>query len=225
MSSGTVLANRRLLARLLLVTAGMFCFGFVLVPLYNVFCDVTGLNGKTRVGNDATARASGVDGDRWLTVEFTGQVMADLPWELQAAQSKMRVHPGQTAIANYRLRNLSREAVTGQAVPSVSPGKAAAHFKKIECFCFTRQVLAGGESRDMQVRFYVEPDIPQSVTTLTLSYSFFNVAAKQAVGDERLIMSRQKPSRPPGEQGISESPQPLKSGQILTASYAATGAK
>jgi cytochrome c oxidase assembly protein subunit 11 len=164
--------NRRVSLKLAGVAVGMFVFGYALVPLYDVICEVTGLNGKT---GRAEARASDkVDQDRWVTVEFTGNSMGGLPWEFRALQKSMRVHPGEVAVAYYEARNTVAEAITGQAVPSVAPNKAAAHFKKIECFCFSQQLLKAGEYRKMPVQFVVSPDLPKEVTTVTLSYAFFN---------------------------------------------------
>lgn len=176
-------ANRRLVGKLLLVTVAMFGFGFALVPLYKVFCQVTGVNAKPGRADAQVVQASRADTSRWVTVEFTGQAMNGLPWEFRPLQSKIRVRPGETAVAKYFARNLSAEAVTGLANPSVSPPKATAHFKKVECFCFTRQELKAGESREMLVRFLVERDLPEDVKTLTLSYAFFNVGTAQAKND------------------------------------------
>ena len=154
------------------VAVGMFVFGYALVPLYDVICQVTGLNGKpTRAVADAVTR---VDDSRWVTVEFLGNTMSGLPWEFRPVQKSVRVHPGQIAEAYYEVRNTADEPITGQAVPSIAPSRAAAHFKKIECFCFTQQKLASGETRRMPVRFVVDPALARDVSTVTLSYAFFN---------------------------------------------------
>jgi cytochrome c oxidase assembly protein subunit 11 len=165
-------ANRRTGLKLSAVALGMFAFGYALVPLYDVLCEVTGLNGKT---GRAEAKISGpVDSERWVTVEFTGNSMHGLPWEFRPVQKTLRVHPGEVAVAYYEARNAADEVVTGQAVPSVAPNRAAAHFKKIECFCFSRQTLQAREGRRMPVRFVVSPELPKEVGTVTLSYAFFN---------------------------------------------------
>ena len=164
--------------KLAAVALGMFAFGYALVPLYDVICDVTGLNGKT--GRVEVERGANVDTSRWVTVEFTGNSMGGLPWEFRPQQKTLRVHPGQTAVAYYEAHNTTDEAITGQAVPSVAPNKAAAYFKKIECFCFTRQTLAARETRQMPVRFTVEPNLSRDVHTVTLSYAFFNADAASA---------------------------------------------
>lgn len=154
------------------VALGMFAFGYALVPLYDVICEVTGLNGKTGRAEARTVERVAVD--RWVTVEFTGNTMAGLPWDFRPLQHSMRVQPGQTVTAYYEVSNTTGDAITGQAVPSVAPNKAAAHFKKIECFCFTQQSLQAGESRKMPVLFVVNPELPKDVSTVTLSYAFFN---------------------------------------------------
>ena len=164
--------NRRVSLKLAGVALGMFVFGYALVPLYDVICDVTGLNGKTGRA-EATVRDK-VDQDRWVTVEFTGNSMSGLPWEFRSLQKSMRVHPGEVAVAYYEARNTAGEAITGQVVPSVAPNRAATHFKKIECFCFSQQLLKAGENRKMPVRFVVSTDLPKEVGTVTLSYAFFN---------------------------------------------------
>lgn len=175
---------RRTGLKLVAVALGMFAFGYALVPLYNVICEVTGLNGKT--GRVQASESGAVDSTRWVTVEFTGNSMKGLPWEFGPEQKSMRVHPGASMVAYYQARNISGESITGQAVPSVAPNKAAAHFKKIECFCFTRQTLKPQESRQMPVRFVVDANLPRSVNTVTLSYAFFNadpVSAKKFGGN------------------------------------------
>lgn len=170
--------------RLAAVTLGMFAFGYALVPLYDVICEVTGLNGKT---GRAEATVQGpVDTSRWVTVEFMGNTTSGLPWEFRPLQKSMRVHPGEVAVAHYEARNIAAEAITGQAVPSVAPNKAASYFKKIECFCFTQQKLAAGEARRMPVQFVVDPALSRDVSTVTLSYAFFNadqVSAKKYGGN------------------------------------------
>ena len=184
--------NRRVSLKLAGVALGMFVFGYALVPLYDVICDVTGLNGKTGRA-EATVRDK-VDQDRWVTVEFTGNSMSGLPWEFRSLQKSMRVHPGEVAVAYYEARNTAGEAITGQAVPSVAPNRAATHFKKIECFCFSQQLLKAGENRKMPVRFVVSTDLPKEVGTVTLSYAFFNadqLSAKKYGGSAPEVASHE----------------------------------
>lgn len=173
-------ANGRLTRKLWLATLAMFGFGFALVPLYNVFCQITGLNGKTGRVEAQASQAMAVDESRWVTVEFTASVNSGMPWEFKAKQTRMRVHPGATYTAAYYARNTAAETITGQAVPSVTPGRAASHFNKIECFCFDRQELKAGERKEMPVRFVVDRNLPPEVSTVTLSYTFFNVDAVSA---------------------------------------------
>lgn len=157
---------------MLWLVAASILFAISLVPLYDVFCTVTGLNGKT--SNEAALISSGVDTSRTVKVEFTGNVMPGLGWNFYPKQASMRVHPGQIETAIFVAKNITNEAVSGQAVPSVSPGEASEHFKKIECFCFVRQELKPGESKEMPLRFYVSKDLPDDVEVVTLSYAFFS---------------------------------------------------
>ena len=166
-------AQRRTVLKLTAVALGMFVFGYALVPLYDVICDATGLNGKTARIQAATNIKE--DQSRWVTVEFTGSTMRGLPWEFRPEQTSIKVHPGQIVTAWYEARNMADETITGQAVPSVAPNNAAAHFKKIECFCFTKQPLQAGEKKRLPVQFVVDPSLPAEVTTLTLAYAFFNL--------------------------------------------------
>lgn len=156
----------------------MFGFGFALVPLYNVLCEVAGLNGKSSTLTGAGAPAAAVataTPAREVTVEFVASTNADLNWEFRPAVAHMKVRLGETAEAVYVARNRETHAVTGQAIPSVAPGLAARHFHKIECFCFTEQTLGAGEHKDMTVRFRVDPALADSIHTVTLGYTFFDL--------------------------------------------------
>ena len=165
-------ANSRVVKRLAIAAACMFGFGFALVPLYDVFCEVTGLNGKTGRMEQEEALSKTVDEEREVTVEFLATVHSDLPWEFKPMVRKIRVHPGEVTEVNYFARNIAGEVVTGQAVPSVAPGQAAKYFSKTECFCFTRQALGPGEGKEMPLRFIVDPELPENVRTVSLSYTF-----------------------------------------------------
>jgi cytochrome c oxidase assembly protein subunit 11 len=166
-------ANRRIVRRLVLAAVLMFGFGFALVPLYSVFCDITGLNGKTGRIDAEHALTAQVDRDRLVTVELLGSVNSDLPWEFRPMVRQLRVHPGEVTEVHYLARNRNDSRVTGQAVPSVAPGLAAKYFNKTECFCFTRQTLQAGEAKEMPVRFVVDPALPEDVVRISLSYTFF----------------------------------------------------
>ena len=166
-------ANRRVVRRLAVVVLAMFGFGFALVPLYDVFCDVTGINGKTGRIAAEEALSRQVDEQRLVTVEFVATVNSDLPWEFRPLVRKIQVHPGEIREVNYFAQNRTNRTVAGQAIPSLAPGVAAKYFNKTECFCFTRQTLGPGEGRDMPLRFVVDPDLPAEVRTVSLSYTFY----------------------------------------------------
>ena len=176
-------ANRRLALRLLAVTAAMFGFGYALVPLYEIVCDLTGIGGRTGVISEAEARGGAVDSTRVVEVQFVATVNSGLRWAFEGPGKPMEVHPGQVYEASFSASNLSRRAVVGQAVPSVTPAGAAAHFDKIECFCFTRQRLEPGETRAMPVRFVVDEGIPRRIGALTLAYTFFEAEPAAARDD------------------------------------------
>ena len=169
--------NRRSALRLMLVVVGMFGFGYALVPLYEVFCQVTGINGRTGVV-EARQLDGEVDRTRLVTVEFTGIVNSSLPWDLEPETLRMQVHPGEVYETHYVARNRSDRRTTGQAVPSVAPNVASLYFNKTECFCFTRQTFDGGESREMPVRFVLSRNLPPDIRTVTLSYTFFELDEK-----------------------------------------------
>ncbi|HEY3326424.1 MAG TPA: cytochrome c oxidase assembly protein [Novimethylophilus sp.] len=171
-------ANRRLVVKLLWVIAGAILFTIALVPLYNVMCQVTGFNGKTKGTAEQASKSMKVDQSRWITVEFTSNVMPGLAWDFYPRQASMKVHPGQIELATYVAKNVANRAVVGQAIPSVSPGQASLYFKKIECFCFQRQALKPGETKEMPLTFFVSPDLPKNIETITLSYAFYS-AVKQ----------------------------------------------
>ncbi len=163
--------------KLLGLAAGMFCFGYLMVPMYDIICEVTGLNGKTgRISIAESEQRLAEAGDavgREITVEFVGIVSAGANWEFTPNQRSMKVFPGRQYETSYFARNLSSSTMIGQASPSVSPSSAAKYFNKTECFCFTRQVFEGNGGRDMPVTFVIDPKIPPNVDRVTLSYTFF----------------------------------------------------
>ena len=164
--------NRRSAWKLGLVVAAMFGFGYALVPLYDVFCEVTGLGGRTGVVQAGTLPAT-VDESRLVTVSFDATVNSALPWELRPSQPEMKVHPGRLYKTHYVARSRSGRPTTGRAVPSVAPAVASRYFNKTECFCFTSQHLEPGEERRMAVHFVVSEQLPERVEALTLSYILF----------------------------------------------------
>ncbi|HEU4619091.1 MAG TPA: cytochrome c oxidase assembly protein [Gammaproteobacteria bacterium] len=163
--------HRNLTLKLVVWAVAMFGFGYALVPLYSVFCQITGLNGKTaNVKEEVKVQP---DLSRTIRVEFVAAVPEGAPWEFHPDVGHMEVHPGQLYEAQYFARNLTARPLTGQAVPSVSPGEAAKYFKKTQCFCFTQQNFAANEGREMKVVFSVDPNLPKWIDTLTLGYTFF----------------------------------------------------
>lgn len=155
-------------------TVVMFGFGYALVPLYDVFCKLTGINGKTqRVVEDENNKQ--YPSDRWVKVRFDANINGDLPWTLKSKKQNMRVRPGKFYDATYIVHNKYFKSVVGQAIPSVSPSVASLYFMKSECFCFVNQLLKAGETQEMLVRFEVDKDLPEGVEDITLSYTFFRV--------------------------------------------------
>lgn len=187
------LSHSRLIGRLLLLVAGAFIFAFAMVPLYNVLCEATGFNGKTTSpktilngfgvgGLQATnTPTSKVDTSRTVRVEFTGTVMPGLPWEMRPLTLSLEIHPGEMQQVSYLVRNTSNRTIVGQAVPSISPGLAAQHFEKIECFCFSQQTLAPGEAREMPLAFIVKPEVDRNISQITLSYAFFSIDGQREI--------------------------------------------
>lgn len=158
--------------------------GFAMVPLYDVICRVTGINGKTNGTAVAAPTNTQVDTSRWVTVEFLGHAMPGVGLQLKPETFSMRVHPGEVIHTNYTVTNLTQDAFVGQAVPSVTPAVAAPSFQKIECFCFSQQAFQGKETRTLPVVFYVKPDIDPELGTITLSYTFFEAVKDQAATTE-----------------------------------------
>lgn len=166
------LKNKRLGLKLLWIVGGSLLFAFALVPLYDVLCSLTGLNGKTNNTAAVLSKAK-VDNSRWVTIQFTTNVMPGLGWNFHPKQPSIKLHPGQIETVIFVAKNTTNEVVAGQAVPSITPGVAAANLKKIECFCFVKQSLKPGEEKEMPLRFFVSPELPKDVSDMTLSYSFF----------------------------------------------------
>lgn len=163
-----------LLKKLILVITVMFGFAFALVPLYDVFCRITGLNGKTAEQPASTDRAV-IDSKRTIQMEFLAHADTQMPWQFTQETDRLSIRPGEMKLVNYRVFNPTDRTMIGQAVPSVSPGPAAAYLKKVECFCFHRQELRAGESKLMPLKFYVDPALPSDINTITLSYSLYDI--------------------------------------------------
>jgi cytochrome c oxidase assembly protein subunit 11 len=167
--------NRRLFAKLALIAAGMFGFGYALVPFYYQICAAWGVNALGEV-REAPVNTQ-VDRARVITVEFDANAHG-LPWRFRPLVNHIQVHPGELATVEYEVSNPHSVAVTGQAVPSYGPAYAGEYFKKVECFCFTQQTLAPGETRRMPVTFVIDPRLPRDVSSIALSYTFFEVAGR-----------------------------------------------
>lgn len=167
--------NRRLSRRLTIVAIGMFGFAFALVPFYNQICAALGVN--SLVEKNEAPLNSQVDSSRTVTIELDANAH-NLPWRFRPLVSELKVHPGELAMVEYEIVNVREAPVTGQAVPSYGPQSAGEYFKKIECFCFTHQTLAPGETRRMPVVFVVDPKLPKDINTIALSYTFFEVAGR-----------------------------------------------
>jgi len=165
--------NKSTVTKLLLVALGMFGFGFALVPLYDVLCDITGLGGKTRAAYDY--QPTGTDTSRLIRVNFMTQTNDGMPWQFWSEQGGVRVHPGELKEVTFFVKNTTDRPMVGQAVPSVVPAAAAEYFHKTECFCFRSQFLEPGETLEMPMRFIVGPELPKHVQAISLSYSLFDV--------------------------------------------------
>ena len=177
--------NRRMLGKLVVVVAMMFGFGYALVPMYRAICDALGINvlslteqklaSGSWTGKKSMANTQ-VDLSRSITVEFDANARG--PWDFKPAQRSLQVHPGEMATVMYEFKNIQNRTMAAQAIPSYAPQQASPHFNKMECFCFNQYTLAAGESRQWPVVFVIDPKLPKDVTTITLSYTFFEVGGK-----------------------------------------------
>jgi cytochrome c oxidase assembly protein subunit 11 len=170
--------NRRMLIRLALIAAAMFGFGYALVPFYYAICRAWNVGSLEQADEAVNTQ---VDATRTLTIEFDANARG-LPWRFKPVVNHVEVHPGQVATVEYEVVNERDTPVTGQAIPSYGPEYAGEYFKKIECFCFSQQTLGPGERRLMPVVFVVDPKLPKDVHTISLSYTFFEVAGRGGKG-------------------------------------------
>ncbi|MEW9797777.1 cytochrome c oxidase assembly protein [Alteromonas sp. CYL-A6] len=175
--SATANQNNKLVIKLLLVVVGMFGFGFALVPLYDVFCDITGINGKTD-NQAASYQAVEIDPSREITVEFITRTNSGMPWEFRAETQRVKVHPGELNTVSFYVRNPANTDIIAQAIPSVSPGQAALFLNKTECFCFNQQPLSAGDEATLPMQFYVDPQIPEDIHYFTVQYTLYDVTAR-----------------------------------------------
>jgi cytochrome c oxidase assembly protein subunit 11 len=171
--------NQRTLKKLLIWSVAMFGFAFLMVPFYNVICDITGLNGKTS-STAATDVPEQVVADRTVTVEFITQKGDGLTGEFTSETKRVKVHPGEITLVHFYASNPTSKDMITQSIPSVSPGEAARYLHKTQCFCFDQQTLAAGERKDMPMIFYLDPEIPGHINQFTLSYTIFDVTERVA---------------------------------------------
>jgi cytochrome c oxidase assembly protein subunit 11 len=165
--------NRKLTLKLLGFALGSFAFGFALVPLYDVLCDLTGF-GNQKALAERRLSVEAPDDSRTITVDFVAELPSVGNWEFRPLVSSMQIHPGRLYSTEFMAHNLTGKNTVAQAVPNIAPGQAAGYFRKTECFCFTPQKFAVNEARPMAVRFVVDPAIPHSVDRITLSYTFYD---------------------------------------------------
>ena len=170
--------NVKMVGKLAIVVAGMFGFGYALVPIYKHLCEALGINVLAVGEQDRSLRAvnTQVDTSRTITVEFDANVRG--PWRFKPAQTSLQVHPGEMATVMYEFENVQDRRMAAQAIPSYAPRQAAAHFNKLECFCFNEYTLEPGEKKQWPVVFVVDPKLSKDVSTITLSYTFFEVGSK-----------------------------------------------
>jgi cytochrome c oxidase assembly protein subunit 11 len=166
--------NSKLVMKLVFAVIGMFGFGFALVPLYDVLCDLTGINGKTS-DTAAVYESVLIDESRLITVDFITRTNTGMPWKFSAQTRRVKVHPGQMSQVDFTAMNPTGRDIVGQAVPSVSPGPAAIYMNKTECFCFEQQTLKAGEEVVMPMKFYVDPQLPKDITYFTVQYTLYDV--------------------------------------------------
>ena len=166
--------NVRMLGKLMLIAVLMFGFGYSLIPLYKKICEITGINvlavQETKVVGSVNSQ---VDASRTVTVEFDANTQG--PWRFRPIVASIAVHPGEMAQVIYEVVNTQSRSMQAQAIPSYAPQEAAVHFRKLDCFCFKQQTLGPNEARQMPVSFYIDPALPKSIKTITLSYTFFEV--------------------------------------------------
>jgi cytochrome c oxidase assembly protein subunit 11 len=173
---GVAAANRQLFLKLVAIAVLMFGFGYALVPIYEKICEVTGIRSLLKA--DRLPANTQVDLGRSVTVELDSNIRG-LPWTFRPVAGSVVVHPGELTTVEYEVRNVTDRPITGQAIPSYAPDYAAEYFKKLECFCFQQQTLAPGEVRRFPVVFVVDAALPKDVNTISLSYTFFEVAGRQ----------------------------------------------
>jgi len=182
----------KMVGKLAVVAAGMFTFGYALVPIYKHLCEITGINilalGEKQVpgASGATPANTQVDRTRTITVEFDANARG--PWAFKPAQRSVQVHPGELTTVMYEFQNVQNRRMAAQAIPSYAPHQAAAHFNKLECFCFQQYTLEPGEKKQWPVAFVIDPKLSKDVTTITLSYTFFEVGSRTPAAPQATVL-------------------------------------
>ena len=175
MSAGTRNSNAKLVKKLVFMVLGMFAFGWALIPLYDLLCEITGLGGDTGGQYTYNPAETRVDRNRLVKVNFITNTNQGMVWDFWSDKGGMRVHPGELNEAVFYVKNTTDRPMVGQAVPSVVPLTATDHFHKTECFCFESQLLQPGEEMAMPMRFIVDADLPDNVQSISLSYALFDI--------------------------------------------------
>ena len=197
--------NFKMVGKLGVIVLGMFCFGYGLVPIYKAICEMTGINilalGDRQIPG-ATAQLPAntqVDLSRTITVEFDANSRG--PWHFKPAESSLKVHPGELTTVMYEFQNVQNRTMSAQAIPSYAPAQAAAHFNKLECFCFSQYTLAPGEKKSWPVAFVIDPKLSRDVSTITLSYTFFEVGGKTPAAPDAAKAAALTPPPPNRQEG------------------------
>ena len=191
-----------MLGKLAVVTAGMFAFGYIMVPIYKSICEATGINilalGERDVPGNSNQLPvnSQLDMSRTITVEFDANARG--PWHFKPARNTLQVHPGELATVMYEFQNMQDRTMSAQAIPSYAPAQAGAHFNKVECFCFRQYTLAPGEKKQWPVAFVIDPKLSKDVKTITLSYTFFEVGGKTPAAPDPAKAAAAAPDRQGG---------------------------
>lgn len=189
--------NLKMVGKLGVVALGMFAFGYALVPIYRAICEATGINVLALVERQVPGTSTQmpantqVDRTRLITVEF--DVNTRGPWHFQPAVRSLQVHPGELTTVVYEFQNIQNRTMSAQAIPSYAPKQAASHFNKLECFCFSQYTLAPGEKKEWPVAFVIDPKLSKDVSTITLSYTFFEVGGKVPQAPEEVAVQRAAP--------------------------------
>lgn len=176
--SGRIQLNKKMLGKLVVLAVMMFGFGYALVPMYKQLCEVLGINVLTQDGMASRPENTQVDKTRTITIELDGNAQG--PWRFRPTTRSIDVHPGELATVMYEVVNTQARTIKAQAIPSYAPQSATPHFMKVECFCFKEQTMGPNEARQMPVVFFIDPKLPREVKTITLSYTFFEIAGMTA---------------------------------------------